>query len=76
MCSSTLVAHSHGVHILLCGDNTKISSWRSRLYLYFDTYGPLEFSFSLFLSRICFCGIWLLLFVFFIIDRNSLVKTL
>ena len=36
----------------LYGDNTKISSWLSRLYL--DSYRPPEFSFSLFFSLL-FC---------------------
>lgn len=58
--------------VLLCGDNTKISSWLSRLYL--DPYGPLESSLPYFFLLFVFYIIFL--FVLFIIDRNSLVKTL
>ena len=61
--------------VLLCEDNTKISSWLSRLYL--DPYGPLESSFPYFFFFDLFLYVMrLLLFVFFIIDRNSLVKIL
>lgn len=63
--------------VLLCGDNTKISSWLSRLYL--DPYGPPELSlpyFFLFLLFVFVYTIMFIIFVLFIIDRNSLVKTL
>lgn len=42
--------------VLLCGDNTKISSWLSRLYL--DPYGPLEFSFSYFFLFLLFVFVY------------------
>lgn len=57
---------------LICGYNAKISSWRIRLYV--DHSRPLESSIYL-LSLIFLCAMPFIL-VFFIIDRNSLVKTL
>jgi len=62
---------------LLCGDNAKISS--RLIYLYVGGYRPLESSHShlvFFYLYLLFLFVWNVAFALFIIDRNSLVKTL
>ena len=77
---SVLKIRIKNLKVLLCGDNTKISSWLSHLYL--DPYGPLESSlpyFFLFLLFVFVCNVYylfsLLLIGILLLRPDESIKT-